>query len=221
MSSIVLLSGGLDSAVSLGQALREGEVKLCLTFDYGQRARLKEINSSAEIAAFYKLKHRVVALTFLRDITSTSLVNTGEPVPEPEESNLDHMDKMAETARSVWVPNRNGVFVNIAAAFAEAMDAGQVVTGFNAEEAKSFPDNSREYLQSCNRALSFSTLKGIRLVSYTQMLHKVDIVRLGKRLGTPFQHLWPCYFGGDELCGRCESCKRYYRAMKAAGDHGA
>ena len=221
MSSIVLLSGGLDSAVSLGQALREGEVKLCLTFDYGQRARLKEINSSAEIAAFYKLKHRVVSLNFLRDITSTSLVNTGESVPEPQESNLDHLDKMAETARSVWVPNRNGIFVNIAAAFAEATDASQVVTGFNAEEAKSFPDNSREYLQSCNRALSFSTLKGIRLVSYTQMLNKVDIAKLGKRLGTPFQHLWPCYLGGDDLCGRCESCKRYYRAMKAAGDDSA
>lgn len=221
MSSIVLLSGGLDSTVSMGQALREGEVKLCLTFDYGQRARLKEINSSAEIAAFYNLKHRVVPLPFLRDITSTSLVNTGESVPEPEESNLDHLDKMAETARSVWVPNRNGIFVNIAAAFAESMDASQVVTGFNAEEAKSFPDNSREYLQSCNRALSFSTLKGIRLVSYTQMLHKVDIVKLGKRLGTPFKYLWPCYFGGDDLCGRCESCKRYYRALRAAGDDSA
>ncbi|MFZ5648467.1 MAG: 7-cyano-7-deazaguanine synthase QueC [Bacillota bacterium] len=221
MSGIVLLSGGLDSAVSLSQALREGEVKLCLTFDYGQRARLKELESSAQIAGYYKLNHRVIALPFLKDITFTSLVNTEEDVPEPDEADLDDAGKMDRTAKSVWVPNRNGVFINIASAFAESLGCSRVVTGFNAEEARTFPDNSREYLQACNRALSFSTMSGVRVVSYTQMLDKVEIVRLGKRLGTPLEHVWPCYFGGEKICGRCESCKRYIRAIKAAGDEDA
>lgn len=214
MSSIVLLSGGLDSAVSLSHALREGEVKLCLTFDYGQRARFKEINAAAEIAGFYKLKHRVIPLPFLKEITATSLVNLEADIPEPEDEHFNQPEKMAGTARSVWVPNRNGVFINIAASFAESLDCGAIVTGFNAEEAQTFPDNSREFILAANQALSFSTLNKVRVLSYTQMLDKVEIVRLGKRLGTPLEYVWPCYYGGEEICGRCESCKRYLRAIK-------
>lgn len=216
MSSVVLLSGGLDSAVSLTQALREGEVKLCLTFDYGQRARFKEINAAGEIAGFYKLKHRVIPLPFLREITNTSLVNLDTDIPEPGEEDFDRPEIMAGTARSVWVPNRNGIFINIAASFAESLDCGRVVTGFNAEEAETFPDNSREFILASNQALSYSTMNKVRVLSYTQMLDKVEIIKLARRLGTPLEYVWPCYYGGEKLCGRCESCKRYLRAVKAA-----
>ncbi len=218
MSSIVLLSGGLDSTVSLSQALREGEVSLCLTFDYGQRARLKEISAAAEIAGHYRLKHRVIVLPFLKEITATSLVSREADIPEPGDDDFRRPEKMAETAGAVWVPNRNGVFINIAASFAEAMDSGQIVTGFNAEEAQTFPDNSREFLIACNQALSLSTLKKVRVLSYTQMLDKTGIVRLGRRLGAPLQYVWPCYHGGEKICGRCESCRRYLRALKEAGE---
>lgn len=218
MSSIVLLSGGLDSAVSLSQALREGEVRLCLTFDYGQRARFKEINAASEMAGFYGLKHRVIPLPFLREITATSLVNQDMEIPDLRDEHFDSPEKLEETARAVWVPNRNGVFINIAASFAEAMDCRQIVTGFNAEEAGTFPDNSRDFLEACNNALSYSTLSGVRVLSYTQMLDKVGIIRLGRRIGTPLQFVWPCYYGEDEMCGRCESCRRYFRALKQAGD---
>jgi len=214
MSSIVLLSGGLDSTVSLSQAVREDEVKLCLTFDYGQRARLKEIDSSAKIAAFFKLKHQVVTLPFLKDITGSSLVSTGADIPEPGQNDLERLDIMVETAKSVWVPNRNGLFVNIAAAFAESLGCSRVVTGFNSEEAQTFPDNSREYVLAANKALAFSTLNGVRLLSHTQMLDKTEIIRLGRRLGAPLQYVWPCYYGGEDICRRCESCKRYLRALE-------
>lgn len=218
MSSIVLLSGGLDSAVSLAQALREGEVKLCLTFDYGQRAATREAAASSALAGHYSLDHRVIELPFLRSITSTSLVNRNEDVPEPGEGDLDSCEKSAESAKAVWVPNRNGIFINIAAGFAESMGAGQVVTGFNAEEAKTFPDNSAAYLQAASQALFYSTLSGVRVLSYTMMLDKAGIVKLGRRLGVPLGIVWPCYFGGEELCGRCESCKRYLRALEAADE---
>ena len=218
MSSIVLLSGGLDSAVSLAQALREGEVKLCLTFAYGQRAAAREAAASSALAQHYGLDHRVIELPFLRSITRTSLVNLEEDVPLPGDGDLDSCAKSEESAKAVWVPNRNGIFINIAAGFAESMGAGQVVTGFNAEEAKTFPDNSRAYLQAASQALCYSTLSGVRVLSYTMMLDKAGIVKLGRRLGVPLGIVWPCYFGGEELCGRCESCKRYFRALEAAGE---
>lgn len=214
MASVVLLSGGLDSTVSLSQALREGEVKLCLTFDYGQRAAKREIEAASKIAVYYNLRHRVISLPFLAEITNTSLVNIDNEVPKPIAEELDLNDKIMETAKKVWVPNRNGLFINIAASFAESMDCQKVVTGFNAEEAKAFPDNSREFLLSCNNTLKLSTLSNVKVVSYTLMLDKSEIIKLGIRLGTPIEYAWPCYYGGKSICNSCESCLRYLRAIK-------
>ncbi len=216
MKSIVLLSGGLDSSVSLAQALRETDVALSLTFDYGQKSADKEKKAAAALSSYYKISHRVLELNFLKEITSTALVSK-EDLPEPGFHDLDDQEKSNASAALVWVPNRNGVFINIAAAFAEAYQCGIIVTGFNREEAATFPDNSQEFVSAANFALSFSTLQKIRLVSYTQQLDKVEIIKLGMTMGLPFQYLWSCYRGEEKMCGRCESCMRLRRAANAAG----
>lgn len=216
MKSIVLLSGGLDSSVSLAQALKETDVALSLTFDYGQKSADKEKKAAAALAAYYKINHRVLELNFLKEITRTALVSK-EELPEPGLTDLDDQEKSSASAALVWVPNRNGVFINIAAVFAEAYQCGIIVTGFNREEAATFPDNSRDFVSAANLALSFSTLSKVRLVSYTQQLDKVEIVKLGLSLGLPFQYLWSCYMGEEKMCGRCESCMRLRRAVNAAG----
>ena len=217
MRSVVLLSGGLDSAVSLAHALREGTVKLCLTMDYGQRAATREISAAAALADYYDIEHRVVELPFLREVTSTALVNRSTVVPEPVDEILDDPVHAKASAAAVWVPNRNGLFINIAASFAEALDCELVVTGFNREEALSFPDNSAAFVSKVNDALAYSTANQVRVISYTQRLNKVDIVRLGQRLKVPWRLLWSCYYGGRSMCGKCESCRRFFRALEAAG----
>ncbi|RKO67203.1 7-cyano-7-deazaguanine synthase QueC [Desulfofundulus salinus] len=217
MKSIVLLSGGLDSTVSMAQALREGQVELCLTMDYGQRAAAREIAAASALAAYYKLAHRVIQLPFLGEVTTTSLVNKEETIPEPAEESLNDPQQATATAAAVWVPNRNGLFINIAACFAEALGCEQVVTGFNREEAATFPDNSLDFLEAINNSLAYSTASGVRVVSYTARLNKAEIVRLGQHLGVPWHLIWSCYYGGQTMCGRCESCRRLGRAMAAAG----
>ncbi len=217
MKSIVLLSGGLDSAVSLALALKETEVVFCLTFDYGQRSSQKEKASAAALAAHYSVEHRILKLAFLEEITKTALVLHDKYLPEPDTAELDD-DLISKTnAASVWVPNRNGLFVNVAAAFAEAFGCNLIVTGFNREEAATFPDNSAEFISAANSALSYSTLNKVKLVSYTQVFDKTEIVKLGLALGLPFQYIWSCYRGEEKMCGHCESCRRFGRAAKAAG----
>lgn len=217
MKSVVLLSGGLDSAVSLAHALRESEVILSLTFDYGQMAAEKEKEAAAALAAHYGVRHKIITLPFLREITGTALVAGHKELPEPELRELDDLEASTASAAAVWVPNRNGVFINIAAAFAEASHCDLVVTGFNREEAATFPDNSPQYVDAVNKALGLSTLKKVRVVSYTQRLDKAAIIKLGMRLGVPFRYVWSCYRGGAKACGRCESCLRFRRAAEAAG----
>lgn len=217
MKSIVLLSGGLDSAVSLAHAMKETLVSLCLTFDYGQRAAKKEKAAAAALASHFKVRHMVIQLPFLKEFTSSSLVAIDREIPEPDISNLEDYESCSNAAKSVWVPNRNGVFINIAAALAEALQCDLVITGFNREEAVTFPDNSPEFVAAANNALSYSTLNKVKVVSYTQRLNKPEIVRLGMKLGVPFQLIWSCYKGEEKMCGCCESCLRFIRAAKEAG----
>lgn len=218
MPAVVLLSGGLDSAVNLKQALDETGVALALTLDYGQRAAAREAAAAALMCRELDLHHRLIPLPWLADASSSALLHSGSAVPEVK---LDHLEEervtRGDTAQAVWIPNRNGLFVNIAAAFAEGLEADTIVAGFNAEEAATFPDNSAEFVAAANAALRFSARRDIRLLSYTQDLAKTDIVRLGRRIDAPITCVWSCYQGGAEHCGRCESCARLERALKQAG----
>jgi 7-cyano-7-deazaguanine synthase len=208
MKGVAILSGGLDSTVSLAAAARRMDLVLALTFDYGQRAARREREASARIARRYRIPHRVIGLPWLAAITRTALVDRRARLPEHEMSE--------RSAQAVWVPNRNGVFIEIAAAHAESLGAARLVTGFNLEEAATFPDNSPDYVDAVNRALSYSTANGARVVSFTARLDKPGIVRLGRRLGAPLDLVWPCYQGGREWCRRCESCLRSLRALADA-----
>jgi 7-cyano-7-deazaguanine synthase len=205
MKGVAILSGGLDSTVSLAAATRRMEVLLALTFDYGQRAARREREASSKIARHYRIPHRVVAIPWLAGLTRTALVNRRVELPRHEMS--------LRSASAVWVPNRNGVFIEIAAAHAESLGAARLITGFNREEAATFPDNSAAYVSAVNRALFFSTANGVRVVSYTGALDKKGIVKLGRRLAAPLDHIWPCYEGGRDWCKACESCLRSLRAL--------
>jgi 7-cyano-7-deazaguanine synthase len=205
MNGVAILSGGLDSTVSLAVAAKRMNVLLALTFDYGQRAAKRERAAAGKIARHYRIPHRVIAVPWLADLTGTALVNRRAALPRNEMS--------VRSAKAVWVPNRNGVFIEIAAAHAESMGATRLITGFNREEAVTFPDNSPEYVDAVNRALSYSTANGVRVVSFTADLDKPQIVALGRRLDAPLKHIWPCYEGGRTWCGECESCLRSLRAI--------
>lgn len=216
--SIVLLSGGLDSTVAFKKAIDMGEVALTLTFDYGQRAAAREAEAAAKMSARFNVEHRLIDLPWLKEITKTALVCKNEKIPELSADELDGAGgKTTESAKSVWVPNRNGVFINIAAAYAESLGADIIVTGFNIEEAATFPDNSPEFIAATNGALSFSTLNKVQLISPTSSLNKTEIVALGQDIDAPLDLLWSCYRGGEQMCGACESCMRLKRALEDRG----
>jgi len=215
MAGIVLLSGGLDSTVALALYLEKASIDLALTFDYGQRASRKEISSAQKISKYYNIPHQVISIPFLQEQTHSALVNRTEDLPIIEYNKLDDLQGQAlESARQVWVPNRNGLFLNIAAVFAENMGDGPVIiTGFNREEAATFPDNSLEFIDAMNRCLTFSTQNNVTVVSPTSIYEKKEIVREGLRTHIPFDHIWSCYESGDRVCGQCESCQRLKRAL--------
>lgn len=204
--AIVLLSGGLDSVVSLAL---EKNVTLALTFDYGQKSAEKEIKASSKIAEYYGIEHKVIRLDWLKEITHTALCSS-EEVPTGEA-----LENSEQSAKSVWVPNRNGLFLNIAGAFADAEGYSNIVIGANKEEAQTFPDNTREFISRVNDEFEFSTRVRPKVVAPLIECDKTEIVRIALEKKAPLHLLNSCYKNTEKHCGICESCVRLKRALEA------
>ncbi len=208
--SIVLLSGGLDSVVSLALEKEKLNVTLALTFDYGQKSAQKEIKASEAIARHYGIEHKVIKLDWLKEITHTALCSDAE-VPTGEALN-------EESAKSVWVPNRNGLFLNIAGAFADSENFTHIIIGANKEEAQTFPDNTSEFIERVNAEFEYSTRVQPKVVAPLITCDKNEIVKFALANNAPLHLLNSCYKNTQKHCGICESCVRLKRALIANND---
>lgn len=216
VKSIVLLSGGLDSLVSISAAKEKYNIELALTFDYGQKSFEQERLASKKICEFYKITHKVIKLDWLREITQTSLVSERE-IPVTDLTDLLSDDFVRESASCVWVPNRNGVFLNVAAAFADSYGYDYIVFGANAEEGVTFPDNTQEFIDRTNAAFAYSTQKRPKVLAPLINFVKGDIVKLALENNTPLELTRSCYSTEERHCGHCESCTRLKRALEING----
>ena len=184
--AIILLSGGLDSVVSLSEAIKTYEIEFALTFDYGQKALKQELKSSEEIAHIYNIKYKIIKVEWLEELL--------------------YADKD-------WVPNRNGVFINIAAAFAEKNGIDNVIIGINREEGIDFKDNTKEFLDAINLELKHSTQNEVKVIAPLINKDKKETVKIGLENKIPFEKVYSCYSGNDRHCGECMSCKFLKNAL--------
>lgn len=212
----MLLSGGLDSAAAVALAPEAGcEAAAALFFDYGQHAARKEDLAARGIAGFYRIPFERIELPWMARLSKSALV---AGAGEPPRWSPDRLDDAAP--RAVWVENRNGIFVNVAAFYAAERGWDAVVVGFNREEAAAFPDNSEAYVDRINRALELSLGRRVRVVAPTLHMTKREIAARALALDIPWELLWSCYGGGDLQCGSCESCLRLRRAVEGTPAEG-
>ena len=208
--SIILLSGGLDSLVCLGAVKEEYNITLALTFDYGQKSAKQEIDASKKLAKYYNIAHEVIELPFLEAITKTALVDDKD-IPENELYT-------EYSAKAVWVPNRNGLFLNIAASYADTYNFTHIIFGANKEEGVTFPDNTKEFADLLTNCFKYSTLCNPKVVAPLISMDKNDIVKLALEKQMPLEFTRSCYNKSKKNCGKCESCKHLKEALIANGD---
>ncbi|MDD3435779.1 MAG: 7-cyano-7-deazaguanine synthase QueC [Candidatus Gastranaerophilales bacterium] len=213
MKSIILLSGGLDSLVSLAVAKEKYDIGLALTFDYGQKAVKQEILASEKICNYYKIKHKVIKVDWLAEITKTALVSE-KKIPPTSLEDLNSDEFVQKSAASVWVPNRNGVLLNIAASFADSFGYDYIIFGANKEEGTTFPDNTQEFIDRINSAFEYSTLQKPKVFAPLINLNKNDIVKIAVEHNVPLELTRSCYSAQEKHCGVCESCIRLKRALQ-------
>lgn len=207
--SIILLSGGLDSLVSLGILHKKLDIELAITFDYGQKSANKEIAASKRICEYYNIKHQVIKLDWLKNITKTAIVSDAE-IPKIKNGN-----DFNQSAKLVWVPNRNGLFLNIAASFADSFGYENIIIGANKEEAATFPDNTKEFIDRINEEFQYSTLQKPKVVAPLINYDKNDIVKVALEQKIPLELTMSCYEDVQGHCAECESCIRLKQALKS------
>ncbi len=213
--AISVLSGGLDCCVATSVYAKDYDIH-AITFNYGQKAFERELKAAKEICIKMNWTHEVIDLPWLSKI-STSSLNTDEEIPDVNIEDLDDFEKSSQTASSVWVPARNMVFTSIAVSYAESIGAEVIIVGWDAEEAATFPDNSKEFLNKFNELIDVGSPDNIKIEAPAIDLTKEEIVKLGVEVGAPMELSYSCYKGGDKHCGVCESCMRRKRAFKQLG----
>jgi 7-cyano-7-deazaguanine synthase len=207
--AVVLLSGGLDSAVGLYFAASKGFDCHCLVFDYGQRHR-REIESAKKLAKVRKFPYRVLTVDF--PWKGSSLLDKSMPVTKVSKGGIP----------DTYVPSRNIIFLSFALSYAEAIGARDIFIGAHSQDYSGYPDCRPEFYRSFAGVSATGTKAGvegrpIKIQIPLLRKNKAQIIRMGTKLGVPFGLTWSCYNGGKIPCGACESCRFRAKGFKEAG----
>jgi 7-cyano-7-deazaguanine synthase len=219
--AVILLSGGLDSSTVLYDAKAQGYDCYALSFDYQQRHR-QELQAAMAIAqAAGVIAHQVVSFD-LRLWGGSALTDHRLPLPSHRD-----LETMAAAIPITYVPARNSIFLSFALAYAEAIAASQVFIGVNAIDYSGYPDCRPDYIAAMQTVFQLGTQQGragqpIQIQTPLIDLTKPDIIRLGNRLGVPWQFTWSCYSDGQSqippiACGVCDSCRLRLAAFAELG----
>ena len=214
--AVVLLSGGLDSATVLALAKQQNYQCYALSFHYGQRSQA-ELAAAKRVAEALKIaEHRVVNID-LGQFGGSALTDTDIAVPDAEESDPNDIPV-------TYVPARNTVFLSMALAWAEVIEARNIFIGVNAVDYSGYPDCRPEYIAAFETMANLATKAGVEghpLRIHTPLidLTKSEIIAAGTALDVPYQMTVSCYQATDQgrACGRCDSCDIRRAGFKNAG----
>ena len=209
--AVVLVSGGMDSAVVLAMAREQGFVCHALSVSYGQR-HTSELAAAAELAALHGAEHKVVTVD-LRSIGGSALT-----------ADIDVPEAAAAGIPVTYVPARNTIMLSIALGWAEVLGADDLFCGVNAVDYSGYPDCRPEFIAAFERLANLATKAGVeghalRLHAPLMRMSKADIAREGARLGVDFSRTVSCYQADarGDACGRCDACRLRAEGFAAAG----
>lgn len=206
--AVVLLSGGLDSATTLAVAREQGFRCHALTIAYGQRHAV-EIDAAASVARqLGAFQHRVMHLD-LRAFGGSALTSD-LAVPEGRSA-----EEMAQGIPITYVPARNTIFLSLALAWAEVLEAYDILVGVNAVDYSGYPDCRPEFVRAFETLANLATKAGVegqgRFQIHAPLIHmtKSEIIQRGCTLGVDYSLTHSCYNPSKDglACGRCDSCR--------------
>ncbi len=214
--SVVLLSGGLDSATVLAIALEKGFQPVAMSFDYGQRHRI-ELQKSRLLATKYNVPHVIITIP-LNVIGGSALTDSTIEVPDTP------TEKIGGEIPVTYVPARNTIFLAIAAGYCEVNGIEDIFIGTNVMDYSGYPDCRPAFIKAMETAITLGTRYADDERKFTihaplSNMKKSEIIQKGIELGVDYSLTSTCY-NPDENgnpCGICDSCKLRLRGFREAG----
>jgi 7-cyano-7-deazaguanine synthase len=216
--SVVLLSGGLDSATVAAIARSEGYRLFALSVDYGQRHRF-ELEAAKRVAKALGVERHVVASVGLDQFGGSALTDNISVPMDRDETQIAHGIPVT------YVPARNTVFLALALGYAEVVGASDLFIGVNAIDYSGYPDCRPEFVAEWEKLANLATKAGVegtmRFRIHTPLINmtKAEIIRRGTVLGVDYGLTHSCYAPNDAgiACGRCDACQLRKRGFEEAG----
>ncbi len=220
-SAVVIFSGGLDSTTALYWARKEFEKVYAITFAYGQRHSI-EVEMAKITAKNAGVDEHMIFEVDLSKIGASALTDLKMEVPRTKSVE----EVLSRGIPSTYVPFRNGIFISIAAAYAEAKGTTELVGGWNVVDYSGYPDCRSEFLSAMEEALNRGTKIGAegkkwKIHAPLINLTKGEIIKLGLSLGADYSYSVSCYRGSEVPCMECDSCLLRAKGWAEAGaeDH--
>ncbi len=219
MKALVCFSGGLDSSVCLGLAVKKygPEEVMALSIYYGQKHK-KEMEASERVAEYYGVKRITLDLgEIFKDSDCTLLEGAAEEVPHEEYA--EQLKKTGGKPVNTYVPFRNGLFLSSAASIALSHGCTEIYYGAHADDAagNAYPDTSAEFNKAISDAIYIGSGNELKIVAPFIDKSKAGVVAIGTEIGVPFELTWSCYEGHEKACGVCGTCRDRITAFKLNG----
>lgn len=211
--AVVLLSGGMDSALVLALAIDAGYDIAAMHLNYGQRTESREKKAFEDICIHYKIQQKlIVDVTHLSMIGGSSLTDTNMEVSKA--------DLNSEDIPTSYVPFRNANILAIGTSWAEVIGAEAIYMGAMQIDSSGYPDCRKEFFDAFERVIQLGTKPGTNIKIITPIIDftKKDIVEKGMIFGVPFHLTWSCYKEEEIACGICDSCVLRLRGFDLAGE---
>lgn len=209
-NAVVVLSGGQDSTTVLGHVLKAGFEVHAISFLYGQRHKI-ELECAAALCARHNIPHKIVDLSFFGEMVTSATTGKGDV----QEFGVPH-PRMASVPSS-FVPNRNALFLTLAHAYAQEVDADTVWTGVCETDYSGYPDCRNLFIKALEAALNTGYLTNIKIMTPLMYITKAETFKMASDDGFLSEVIGgshTCYEGDHETfhdwgfgCGECPSCK--------------
>lgn len=209
MKTVLILSGGMDSATLLYDLIAHGDSVEAIGVNYKQRHG-KELTYAETLCRGLGVRFDVLDLSSLSGfLTGSSQSDPNVPVP---------FGKYDEPSMKLTVvPNRNMFMLAAAGAVAIARKADRLAYGAHAGDHTIYPDCRPEFVEAMSKALGLCDWHTLSLHAPYIDMTKGDICKRGVELRVPYEKTWTCYVGGDRPCGKCGSCTERAEAFEFAG----
>lgn len=208
---VAIVSGGMDSVTLLHYLVKQQKRNpAIIVFNYGQK-HYREVDCAKENADQLGCINTLIDLSPLQFLFSISALVS-------DEITIPNIDTVTGDPQPItYVPNRNMIFLSLAAAYAETLNVNEIYYGAQSHDLYGYWDTTPDFVMRLNSVLALNRKSTVSVIAPFVSYSKTDVLRLGLAMNVDYSKTWSCYAGQELACGKCPTCAERLKAFEAVG----